>query len=220
MSLKYGDTTGALENRRKFLEPLGIDYRKLICADQVHGNNVVYATEKDLGKGALSYDTSIAATDAFITDRINVPVAIFTADCLSLFLYDPKTPVIGLVHAGWRGTKVNISGAAVKAMQGKFNTRPADLEVILGPAMRACCFQVKENLQDFSFAGLVKRESRLYFDIIAENKKQLFSTGVKEGNIRDCGKCTYCQNSEFYSFRKEADKSGRFISTIMLKARS
>jgi len=95
MSLSYGDTRDSLNNRENFLAGLGINYKDLVCAQQVHGNQVLYVTEKDKGKGALDYHTAIADTDALVTDKKNLPLAVFTADCLSVFLYDPSTPAIG-----------------------------------------------------------------------------------------------------------------------------
>jgi len=86
MSLFYGDTEGALIHRRRFLEPLGMDYRDLACAGQIHSDRIQYVTEQDKGKGASSHEASIADTDALITDKKDLPLAIFTADCLSVFL--------------------------------------------------------------------------------------------------------------------------------------
>ena len=80
MSLCYGDTANSLVNRISFLKNLGVDYRSLTCAGQVHGTNIKVIVEEDLGKGALSHDTAIADTDALITNHPNIPLAIFTAD--------------------------------------------------------------------------------------------------------------------------------------------
>lgn len=217
MSFKFGETGGVADNRRKFLEPLDIDCQRLVCPGQVHGNHVAYIEEEDAGRGGLSLDTHVPETDAFISDKINLPLAVLTADCLSIFLYDPKTPAIGMVHAGWRGTKIKITALTVKRMQERFDTNAKDLKVVLGPSMRSCCFEVNEKPEDFNFCELIKKDGKLYFDIIAENKKQLLDSGVREENITDSGKCTYCQNEDYFSFRKEGEKSGRLISVIMLK---
>src|SRR3989338_3108678 len=64
MSLSYGDTGNALENRKNFLKGLGIDYRGLVCTKQVHGSLTRYIRKIDSGKGALSYDNAISDTDA------------------------------------------------------------------------------------------------------------------------------------------------------------
>ena len=217
MSFAYGDTARSLENRREFLASLGIDYRNLVCAKQVHSNKVAYVCEKDRGKGALSYDSAIADTDALITDTKNNPLAIFTADSLSIFLYDAKTRSIGLVHAGWRSTKENIITKTLQLMQKKFRTSPKDLSAGFGPAIRDCCYEVGKEFQKFFTYGLKLQDARYYLDLVGINKKQLLGLGVAEANINDSCACTYCQNDKLFSFRKEGDSCGRMMSVMMLK---
>ncbi|MDD2752650.1 MAG: laccase domain-containing protein, partial [Candidatus Omnitrophica bacterium] len=104
MSLDYGDTRDALSNRQTFLNSLNVDYTALVCAKQVHGTKVSYVTEIDRGKGALSGKEALTDTDALITDKKNLPLGIFTADCLSVFVFDPLHSSIANIHAGWRST--------------------------------------------------------------------------------------------------------------------
>ena len=217
MSLSFGDTRCSLENRKEFLDKLSIDYRSLICAKQVHGVGVVSVTDKDSGKGALDYENSIADCDGFITDRPDLPVAILTADCLPVFIYDPKVPAVGILHAGWRSSEANICAAGVKLMQDKFKSEPSDLLVTFGPAMRVCCYEVSADFKsNFPFA-LTRRGGKLYMDLALLNKSQLLSAGVQEKNISDLGLCTYCSHEEFFSFRREAQNAGRMISVVRLK---
>jgi hypothetical protein len=217
MSLFYGDTKNSLNNRKVFLSKLGIDYRDLICAKQVHADCVRYATEIDKGKGALSYNTSIPDTDAFITDRKNLPLAIFSADCLSIFLYDPVKPAIGLIHAGWHGTKDEIAPKTVQAMQEYFGSNPANLYAGFGPAIRGCCYEVGIVFENFFPEELVKKHNHYYLDIVRINKLKLLDLGVKESNIFDPGICTLCRNKQFFSYRREKDACGRIMSVAMLK---
>jgi YfiH family protein len=217
MSLFYGDTSSSLINRNKFLEPLGIDYQDLICAKQIHSNSVRYAREQDKGRGALSYDTSIRDTDALITDERKLPLAVFTADCLSIFLYDPKVPAIGLIHAGWRSTKGNITIKTIQLMQELFMTDAASLLAGFGPAIRSCCYEIDKDFNDFFPGSLIERNNRYYLDLVRINKKQLLDLGIKEKNIIDSGICTSCRSSEFFSYRKEGKNCGRMMSVIMLR---
>ena len=219
MSLFYGDTKDALANRKNFLAGCGIDYQDLVCAKQVHGNRVRVVTEKERGSGALTYDSSLADTDALVTDKKNLPLAIFTADCLSVYLYDPDKPAIGLAHAGWRSSKENITAATIKLMKEKFNTRPENLYAAFGPSLRKCCYDVGEEFREhFTPEHLLKRDNRIYLDLIGINRKQLLESGMKEKNIFDSAICTSCRNNEFFSFRKEDKESGRMISVIMLRS--
>ena len=218
MSLFYGDTRDALENRKNFLKGLDIDYRDLVCTKQVHGSVARYIQDKDTGKGALSYDNAISDTDALITNKKNVPLSIFSADCLSVFLYDSKTHSIGLVHAGWRSSKGNILGETVKLMQEKFNTKVEDLYVTFSPAIRDCCYEVGGDFADFfSPEYLIKRDKRYYLDLVGINKKQLLGLGAKDKNIFDSKICTACRNEEFFSYRKEGSSCGRMMSIMMLR---
>lgn len=216
MSLSFGDIRESLENRKIFLSGLGIDYRNLITAKQVHGKNIQYMTQKDKGSGALDYDSSIMDTDGFITDQLGVPVAILTADCLSVFIYDPKRPAIAILHAGWRGTEQNISQEGIRAMQNKFNSQPEDLLVGFGPSIRSCCLQVADDFRSNFPFGLLKRDGHLFMDMALINQQQLVDCGVREENIFDPKLCTF-SDDDLFSFRKEAKDAGRLISVVMLK---
>lgn len=217
MSFVYGDTLNSLQNRQDFLQELRVNYQDLVCAKQIHSNRVRYVQEEDKGKGALSYADAIDGTDGFITDKRDLPLAIFTADCLSIFLYTPKAPAIGLIHAGWRSTKDEITAETIKQMQERFNISAVDLYADFGPAIRNCCYEVGREFGDVFAFGIIKRENRYYLDLVAINKKQLLDSGVKEANIFDSKICTSCRNSEFFSYRKEGNSCGRMMSVMMLK---
>jgi len=217
MSLSYGNTKGALDNRKNFLTSLDIDYRDLVCAQQQHGNNVRYVNMENKGRGALDYAAAIPDTDGFITDFKGLPLAIFTADCLSIFLYDPHRPAIGLLHAGWRSSKENIALCAVELMRSKFQTKASELRVGFGPRIGGCCYAVSAEFKNYFSTGLTEKAGRLYLDLAAVNKKQLAGTGVREENIFDSNYCTCCANADFFSFRKEGRASARMLSVAMLR---
>jgi len=217
MSLLYGDSKDSLANRKIFLSVLGINYQDLVCAKQVHGARVKYVKESDRGEGALSYDTSLPDTDGVISDIRNLPLAIFTADCLSVFLYDPSAAGIAIVHAGWRSSKENILARTVQLMQEKFNTKPQDLYVGFGPSLRQCCYEVGEEFNDYFPSNIEKRNKDYYLDLIGINKTQLLGLGLNEEKISDCKICTSCQNKEYFSYRREGKTCGRMISVIMLR---
>ncbi len=217
MSFSWGNTQDSLANRKKFLAQLGIDYRSLVCANQEHSDNVRYVLEADRGRGASSLENALGDTDALITDKRNVALAVFTADCLPIFLYDPKKPGIGLVHAGWRGSKKGIILRTISAMKEHFNTNPGDLYAEFGPGIKSCCYEVGEEFGELFPQDLLERQGRYYLDLVSFNKKQLLSSGVREQNVSGCSDCTFCSNEKYFSFRKEKEAAGRMISVILLK---
>ena len=216
MSLCFGDIADSLNNRKKFLLEAGIDYKKLICAKQMHGNNIQVVIQAHAGSGVAEYESSIADTDGFVTDQKNLAIAIFTADCLSIFIYDPKRPAIAVLHAGWRSTEKNIAQAGVNRMQRELGSQPEDLLVGFGPAIRACCFEVEKDFKSNFAFGLINRGGRVYMDIALINRRQLMDCGVQDKNIFDPALCTF-SDPDFFSFRKEAQLAGRMISVCMLK---
>jgi len=217
MSFIYGATEGTLENRRVFLNTLGIDHERLIAAKQIHGITVCCAQEENAGRGAKSAATAFEATDAFITNTKNLPLSVFTADCLSVFLYDPVKSVAGIVHAGWRGAKEGIAAKTILMMYQRYNSAPQDILAGFGPCLKKCCYEVGAEFSGHFSYGLDKVGSSFYLDLPAINKKQLLEAGLKEENIDSDNDCTACCNDRYFSFRKEKEKAGRMMSVIMLR---
>ena len=217
MSLSYGDTSASLDNRKIFLAGLGIDHKSLVCAKQIHSGNLACIDKSHVGSGAVSYNDAIDACDGLITGESGIPLAIFTADCLSVFIYDPKAPAIGLVHAGWRGTLENIVGQALRLMRENFNSRSADMRAGFGPAIRDCCYEVGADFRAKFSAGLSVKNGRLYMDLAEVNKAQLLEQGVRPQNIAGDPACTFCGGAYFFSFRREKDACGRMMSVVLLK---
>lgn len=218
MSFSHGlNTEYVISNRKVFLDSLGINLEHLVCAKQIHDNLVLPVTGKQKGCGALSVETAISNTDAFVTNERNLPLAIFTADCLSIFFFDPVNKAIGIAHAGWKGTRGEVALKTIKLMQREYKTSVSDIVVGFGPAIRNCCYEVGEEFADYFRKELVRKEGRYFLDIVGANKRQLLGVGVKKENINDSGICTSCKHMDFFSYRKEKENAGRMISVIMLR---
>jgi len=216
MSLNYADTSSSLANRKAFLGRQNIEHSDLVCAKQVHGSGVRLVERKDCGRGALSYDTAIDDTDALVTADKNIPLGVFTADCLCVFIYDSGNQIISLVHAGWRGTKEKIVSKTLRLMAKEFNSKPSDIIISFGPSIKDCCYEVGADFRE-KFPGDVKeRGKRFYLDLAGANKKQLADCGIPERNVFDPGICTCCKTEDFFSFRREGPLAGRQMSVMML----
>ena len=216
MSLAYGHTKESLDNRREFLAGLNIGYKDLICAGQVHGSSIAYVTQKDRGRGALEPATALNGIDALVTDVKKLPLSVFTADCPPVFLYDPNRPAAGLVHAGWRGTRIGILTETLRLMEKIFSTQPQSLKAAFGPSIRSCCYKVGKEFSEFFSEGLFKKGTDYYLDLAAVNTRQLLNYGVVQDNIFDCGLCTFHRREEFFSYRREGESCGRMMSVAML----
>ena len=178
---------------------------------QVHGKRIIVAKKFSCLGGVLPFKA-----DGLITQKTGMPLTVRTADCLSIFLFDPKHNVISLLHAGWKGTRKKIVSQAVKLLKKEFKTDPRNLKVAFGPSIRSCCYEVGKEFKAFFPGAVAARNNKLYLDLPLINKKELLKAGVARKNILDCGICTHC-NPRYFSYRRQGDKAGRMISFMMLK---
>ncbi len=191
-------------------ENCGADIAQVFWRKQIHGDNILAA------RGGVGASKGCPDADAYITDEKNLPIAIRTADCVPVFIFDPHRRIIGLAHAGWRGTYKAIAAKTVQRMQEKYASQASSLKIVLGPSIRECCYQVGEEFRDYFPAYVRDRGGFLYADMIGANRDQLLQAGVRQENILDSGICTCC-NKDYFSFRRDGAKAGRMISLMMLK---
>ena len=186
-----------------------IDIPRVFWRRQIHGDNILVA------RGGVGASKGCSDADAYITDEKNLPIAIRTADCVPVFIFDPCRRVISLAHAGWQGTYKAIAAKTARRMQEEYAIQFSDLKIVLGPGIRDCCYQVGEEFCDYFPSYVKERGGHLYLDLISANRDQLLQSGVQQANILDSGICTCC-NKNYFSFRRDGAKAGRMISLMML----
>ncbi|HET9419094.1 MAG TPA: polyphenol oxidase family protein [Chthoniobacterales bacterium] len=185
------DKLKALEHleaaHRKFRRELGFGTVPLATAEQIHGDRI---TLVDL---AIGSDTELAGCDGLITNRHDVVLGIHVADCCAVYIVDRKTPAIGLVHSGKKGTALEIVIKAISEMRHCFGSDPAQLVVQLSPCIRPPHYEV-------DFAAAIIEQCR--------------AAGVQQ--IHDSGVCTACDLDRYYSYRAEKGKTGRMLALLGL----
>ncbi|MAF79793.1 hypothetical protein CL629_01810 [bacterium] len=215
------DAEAVLNNREALALSLGVSCDDFVIGKQVHGRKVVVVSEDMRGRGARDFETAIDAADAFVTDVLGVVPMVLVADCVPVLLFDPKQKVVGVAHAGWKGTLKLIAKHMAEVLIEKFECSPADIVVGIGPSLGPCHTEVgPEALREIRhvFGGddsIVKNHS--FFDMWEANKKQLLDIGILEKNIEISGICTYCKSDRFFSARKSEGDTGRFGVGIFLR---
>jgi len=205
-----GDDPVAVEaNHRRVYRSLQIHRSQVVTCHLVHGTDVLVATGADGGHW-------LGKADALITDEPGVYLSMRFADCLPVLLNDAQRGVVGLVHAGWRGTVKNVAEAVVRAMVNELGCSPPHITAVIGPAIGPCCYQVGDEVVravqaafDESDQLLSERpDQRVCFDLWEANRRQLVEAGV--GQVIVMGLCTACHTGLFFSHRAERGQTGRF----------
>lgn len=221
-----------IHNRQLLAKTINMPFDALTFGEQVHGSKVAVVTDEDRGKGRLSRKEAIQDKDAFITNESNLVLCALYADCVPLFFFDPVKKAMGIAHAGWKGTALNIASATVKAMNEQFGTKPEDLLGAVGPSIGACCYEVNDAVLDQVKKALGEQRAKpeTVGLIIQEQEKGTYQLNLQECNrffmqkagilssrIEVTQLCTSCSNEWFFSHRKEQGKTGRMAAWIALR---
>ncbi len=223
-SLNVGSTVGdaldgVLENRRRMAAALGVSETDSRTTWQVHGADVLVIRDRS------PQPWPPPRADAIVTAVPDVPLVMRFADCVPIILADPVRRVIGLAHAGWRGTLAGAASAAVAAMTTAFGSHPSDIVAGIGPSIGPCCYEVgPEVVEAFAAWDGIGQEvivppggagKGAHLDLWLANRRDLGRAGVT--HIEAANLCTACHNDDFYSHRREHGRTGRFGVIITLR---
>ena len=221
-ALHTGEEKSAIiTNRHTLAKEFGSDTLHFMVADQTHSDNIHIITNEHT-QGWKSLESAIENCDALITNQRNVVLTILTADCVPLLLFDPIQNAIAAVHAGWKGSKLEIVKKTVDKMSQVFGSKPKDIIAGIGPSIGACCYEVSKDVADhFSHMphAYMPKHDKYMLDLPYINKQQLIDAGLKEHHIEMSNICTACEVDRFFSYRQEDGCSGRFMSLIVLKGK-
>ena len=189
---------------------LGDILSKIVFCQQIHSDRVIQVSHELTGR---------PRADAMITNQANLGLAILTADCVPVFIHDQKRSIIGIAHAGWRGTIAHIASKTLLKMKKTFGTVSSDCQAHFGPSIQKCCYQVSNHLADqfVETFGESIRVNKNFLDLPTANKVQLQRQGMLNKAISMATDCTACSPELFYSYRSEST-DGRMISLIALRA--
>jgi len=220
LGMKCGDDPELVrENYGRVCRILGVDENDIVCSNQVHGAYIRTVTHEDCGElFILTHNEA----DGLITQAKKVALMIFTADCVPILLHDPTRNVIGAVHAGWRGTALNISGAAIIKMVDEFGCNPKNISAAIGPCISKCCFETGQDTMDAICATLGEKAKycitaygeKYMIDLKQSNQILLIKAGLQNITVSD--ECTSCQSDKYWSHRKTNGLRGSQVSIITM----
>ena len=207
-----------LKNLQIVRKKINSKTRKIVLLNQSHSSKFYFINKN------LKLDNKKFDGDALITNKKSTPIAVLTADCAPVLIFDQKNKMIAAIHAGWRGAYKDIIKKVVKFMIKKGCT-PSDITAAIGPCISLKNYEVK---QDFIKKFLKKDiDNRIFFKKI-HNKKffslnkyiyhQLKSLNIKKIDI--INKDTFISKNNFFSARRSISHNkndyGRNISIIMI----
>ena len=177
--------------------------------NQVHGQQVY-----DVDAAALPMRPLDA--DAMVSQQAQVGLAIMTADCVPIVLYQPATGQIAAIHAGWQGLACGV----IKATAERFDT-DKPITAWIGVCISQENYEVGSQVRDKLLAGCVDNqvlssqhlesfEQRYVLASVADKIKlnlpklaadQLGAAGIIISNQSEIP-CSYA-DMHYYSYRRQ-----------------
>jgi len=209
------------ENYKILEDALGFSVENLVLSHQVHSDIILRVGQSEAGAGITA--PALPECDALITNTPGIGLVVFTADCTPVLLWDSKTGAVGAVHAGWRGTALDIAGKTVRAMVREFGCNPANLRGAIGPNIGQCCFETDadvpkalEETYGLEIQQYIrKKQDKYYVNLKAINALALRRSGVQCVDISE--ECTMCQPDRFWSHRRTGQARGSQGAVILCK---
>jgi len=218
-SMNLADDTGDVpghvqQNLGTLLRESGIA-RKPHRARQVHGREVLRCS----GEGRVHND----AADILVSSDGSV-LGVRVADCAPVLLAEPERGLLAAVHAGWRGTAMDVAGHAVRALEAR-GANTSNIIASIGPCIGPCCFEIGDDAADAlrnscpeADGMLIEKKGGLHSDLAGINRLQLLHAGLTPANIEQLrtstAGCTCCHSREFFSYRRDGKQSGRHLAIV------
>jgi YfiH family protein len=218
LSFRVSDEESHVKRNRELVaQALGIEAGKLVVPSQTHSDHIAEVRPDN-------YKDVFADTDGFVTNTPGLCIAVLSADCVPVLLYDPSTHSAAAIHAGWRGTVASIVPKTIEKMKQLYGADPSHIRAGIGPSICSDVYEVGAEVaeefykvfDDHSKIVRPKENDKFLIDLWEANKTLLVKAGVKQENIETSGICTYTNADKFFSARRSANKAGRFGAGIVL----
>ncbi|AKD56781.1 peptidoglycan editing factor PgeF [Spirosoma radiotolerans] len=205
------ETANVDENRRRFFSAIGGSTYPFASSYQVHGTEILYATEAGRYTGH----------DALITDKPGLLLGVTVADCVPILIYDPAHKAVAAIHAGWRGTVGGIVTKTLTQMQQQFGTTAGQCYAYVGTCIDECAFEVGPEVAeqfDAAFRRANADSDKSFVDLKAANAYLLLTAGIPEKQVEISPFSTVLHNDSYFSYRAEQGQTGRMLAVIGLAA--
>ncbi len=209
LSYSVGDDKNIVDkNRKEFFKSLGLSVENVSYQRQIH-SDIVQIIECGGDNGA---------SDALITDKKNLGIAIAVADCTPIFIYDKKNKVIAAVHSGWKGTEQKILLKTLNKLHSTYKSNPENLFCYIGPSISQSNYEVGNEVAELFDKSFSKPNGEKYLlNVCGINYKTLLDFGIPKNQIQKSELCTFEFESLLHSYRRDGNLSGRALGVIAIK---
>lgn len=180
------------------------DFPAVVVGYQSHGTAVL------THQAVSSPWTAWPDVDGHVTGERGLLLAVTVADCVPVYLAVPDRPVVGLLHAGWRGLAAGIIEAGVAAI--RMLSEPSSDAIVSHCGIAICgdCYEVGPEVVLQVKGERATGPSRL--DLREQILARLGRLGAADTTSSPW--CTVHDGSRFHSHRGSHGRAGRMLAYV------
>ncbi len=145
-----------------------VPVKALHWVNQVHGNDI-----HDTDATVLSM--APMAADAMVSKQDGTGLAIMTADCVPIVLYQPETGQIAAIHAGWQGLACGVIKATAERFSGS-----GEIMAWIGVCISQDSYEVGSQVRDKLLAGCIANNALTTDAISNFDERYVMASGTSE----------------------------------------
>tara|TARA_B110000438_G_scaffold292077_1_gene329891 strand:- start:600 stop:1271 length:672 start_codon:yes stop_codon:yes gene_type:complete len=195
-------------SRENNFKKIDLKPEEIVIPEQIHSNKIEW----------VDTPGEYCDVDGIITSNAQIILSLKVADCVPIYLFDPRKKIFALIHSGWRGTKGKIANKGINMMLDH-GSNVQEIKCYLGPCIGQCCYEVENDVSkyfnDSSKIKINSKKSKL--DLKIAITEQLESVGILSENIKKSDICTF-ESTVCHSFRRDGELAGRMYSLMKLKS--
>jgi YfiH family protein len=207
---------GRAGERDRVVSAVGLDPARAVSLRQIHRATIL-PVEGEAPKAPPQ-------ADGLVTNEPGRPLVLRAADCSLIAVVDPERSVLGVAHAGWKGSARGVVVNLVKTMVERYGAQPERCLAGVGPTIGPDRYEVGPRVpaaflrhRSWTKEYVTTKEGRLHLDLAGINARFLVESGVPGERIEVCRLCTYESTGLLHSFRRDGTGAGHHALVASLR---
>jgi len=204
LGLTSRDPAAAEERWQSVRTTFSPSFPTIVVSRQVHGTALARA-----GAGAVGLRV-LDGYDGHVTVEPGVLLAVTVADCVPVYLAEPASGAVALIHAGWRGVAAGILERGLAELEAVSNAPAAEIVMHCGVAICGKCYEVGPEVVAAVLG--VRAKGTVCLDLRAVLAERAWGLGLR--TITVSPHCTAHGRDAFFSHRGSGGTDGRMAAYL------
>ena len=148
--------------------------------------------------------------DGHATRVRGLALGVTVADCIPVYLLDPVSSTVAVLHAGWRGVAAGVLECGLERFRALGGARTENVLMHCGVGACGACYEVGSEV--YRAVSGRRADGSMLLDLRAVLVERARSLGVAQVSVS--GWCSVHDTARFHSHRASGGTAGRLLAYI------